>query len=157
MAEAKSMSFFEQKDVIFTYTSKQAEEDGILFDLDTLLSGKIHTNFFLKYITTGLLSKGYWNYSCKNAVRRGEQGKTPRCQTCDTFLHSNGKISCLQPTINIPNLTDLITQATQIFKRKPDDDYFVSGSIELPSGERQKIFIAQNETGRYTAMLPEDY
>jgi len=59
--------------------------------------------------------------------------------------------------VNIPNITDLIVQAAQIFKRKPDDDYFVSGSIELPSGERQKIFIAQNETGRYTAMLPEDY
>ena len=151
------MSFFEQEDVIFTYTCEEATEDGILFDLDQLLPGKIHKNFFLKYITTGLLSKGYQNDQCKHGVKDGEQGKNPRCQTCDTFLHSNGKISCLQLTINIPNLTDLIIQAAQIFKRKPDDDYFVSGSIELPSGQKQKIFIAQNETGRYTAMLPEEY
>jgi len=155
--EDKARSFFEQKDVIFTYTSEQAEEDGILFDIDRLLPGKIHKNFFLKYITTGLLSKGYLNDQCKDDVKDGEQGKNPCCVTCDTFLHSSGKISCLQPTINIPNLTDLITQAAQIFKRKPDDDYFVSGSIELPSGQKQKIFIAQNETGRYTAMLPEEY
>ena len=155
--ENKTTSFFEQEDVIFTYTSKQAEEDGILFDLDTLLPGKIQKNFFLKYITAGLLSKGYLNDQCKHGVKDGEQGKNPLCVTCGTFQSCTGNLSCLQPTINIPNLTDLITQAAQIFKRKPDDDYFVSGSIELPSGQKQKIFIAQNETGRYTAMLPEDY
>ena len=151
------MSFFEQKDVIFTYTSKQAEEDGILFDLDQLLPGKIHTNFFLKYITAGLLSKGYLNDRCKDGVKDGEQGKNPCCVTCDTFQSCTGNLSCLKPSLNIPNITDLIVQAVQIFKRKPADDYFVSGSIELPSGRKQKIFIAQNETGRFTAMLPEDY
>ena len=155
--EDKAKSFFEQKDVIFTYTSKQAAEDGILFDLDQLLPTKISKNFFLKYITAGLLSKGYWNDCCKHGVKDGEHGKNPRCPTCDTFHHSSGNLSCLQPTINSSNLTDLITQAAQIFKRKPEGDYFVSGSIELPSGDRQKIFIAQNETGRFTAMLPEDY
>ena len=155
--EDKATSFFEQKDVIFTYTSKQAEEDGILFDLDQLLPGKICKNFFLKYITAGLLAKGYLNDRCKHGVKDGEQGKNSRCVTCGTFQSCTGNLSCLQPTINIPNLTDLITQAAQIFKRKPDDDYFVSGSIELPSGQKQKIFIAQNETGRYTAMLPEEY
>ena len=151
------MSFFEQKDVIFTYTSKQAEEDGILFDLDTLLSGKIHANFFLKYITAGLFAKGYWNDRCKDGVKDGEQGKNPHCVTCDVFQQGSGNLSCLKPSLNIPNITDLISQAAHIFQKKPADDYFVSGSIELPSGQKQKIFIAQNETGRYTAMLPEDY
>ena len=155
--EDKAKSFFEQKDVIFTYTSRQAEEDGILFDLDQLIPGKIHTNFFLKYITAGLLSKGYLNDRCKHGVKDGEQGKNPRCVTCGTFQSCTGNLSCHKPALNIPNFADLISQAVQIFKRKPADDYFVSGSIELPSGERQKIFIAQNETGRYTAMLPEDY
>jgi hypothetical protein len=155
--EDKARSFFEQKDVIFTYTSEQAEEDGILFDLDQLLPGKIHKNFFLKYITTGLLAKGYWNDRCKHGVKDGEQGKNPRCASCDIFHQSRGNLSCLKPSLNIPNITDLIVQAAQIFQRKPADDYFVSGTIELPSGERQKIFIAQNETGRYTAMLPEEY
>jgi len=153
------MSFFEQKDVIFTYTSKQATEDGILYDVDQLLQqvGMHKPNFFLKYITTGLLSKGYWNDRCKHAVKNGEQGKNPRCVTCDTFQSCTGNLSCLKPSLNIPNIADLIVQAAQIFKRKPADDYFVSGTIELPSGQNQKIFIAQNETGRYTAMLPEEY
>ena len=151
------MSFFEQKDVIFTYTSEQAEEDGILFDLDQLLPGKIRKNFFLKYITAGLFAKGYWNDRCKPGVKDGEQGKNPCCATCDVFHQSRGNLSCLKPTVNIPNITDLIVQAAQIFKRKPDDDYFISGTIELPSGQKQRIFIAQNETGRFTVMLPEDY
>ena len=155
--EDKAKSFFEQKDIIFTYTSKQAAEDGILFDLDQLLPTKISKNFFLKYITAGLLSKGYWNDCCKHGVKDGEQGRNPCCRTCNVFLTSDGALNCLKPSLNIPNISDLIIQAAHIFKRKPDDDYFVSGSIELPSGQKQKIFIAQNETGRYTAMLPEDY
>ena len=143
--------------MIFTYTSEQAAEDGILFDLDQLLPGKIQKNFFLKYITTGLLSKGYLNDRCKHGVKDGEQGKNPRYVTCDTFQSCTGNLTCLKPSLNIPNITDFISQAAQIFQKKPADDYFVSGSIELPSGQKQKIFIAQNETGRYTAMLPEEY
>ena len=111
------MSFFEQKDVIFTYTSEEATEDGFLFDLDQLLPGKIRKNFFLNYITTGLLSKGYLNDPCKHGVKDGEQGKNPRCATCDVFQQGSGNLSCLKPSLNIPNITDLIVQAVQIFKR----------------------------------------
>jgi hypothetical protein len=150
------MSFFEHEDVIFTYTSQQAEEDGVLYDIDKLLP-KIHPRFFLKYITAGLLAKGYWNDRCKHGVKNGDQGKNPRCKTCDIFLSSTGKLSCLKPSVNIPNITDLLVQATQIFQRRAEGDYFVSGTIELPSGQKQKIFIAQNETGKFTIMLPEDY
>jgi len=58
--------------------------------------------------------------------------------------------------LNIPNLMDLMTQATLIVKRnKPD--HFYSGLIELPSGSKQKIFIVQNESGAFTLMLPGDY
>ena len=60
-------------------------------------------------------------------------------------------------TINIPNLRDLLEQSLRVFRKKPSDDYFVNGVIELSSGNKQKIFIAQNESGRYTVMLPEDY
>jgi len=63
--------------------------------------------------------------------------------------------------VNIPNITDLITQAVLIIKRNylktKVQDWFYSGLVELPSGNKTKIFIAQNETGRYTIMLPEDY
>ncbi|MBU1028570.1 MAG: hypothetical protein KKF48_05990 [Nanoarchaeota archaeon] len=150
-------SFFEQENVIYSYTSDQAVEDGILFDIDQILPGKTRTNFFLKYVTTGLLSKGYWNDCCKHGVKNGNQGTNPKCKTCEIFHQSYGNLSCLKLSLNIPNITDLIIQSSQIFKRKPIDDYFISGTIELPSGQKQKIFIAQNETGRFTAMLPEDY
>ena len=151
------MSLFEQKDVIYTYTSQQAEKDGILFNLDQLLKPKISPNFFLNYLTSNLLNKGYLNDRCKDEVKDGEQGKNSRCVTCGTFQSCTDNLSCLKPSLNILNITDLIVQAAQIFKRKPKDDNFISGTIELPNGQKQKIFIAQNETGRYTAMLPEDY
>jgi hypothetical protein len=59
--------------------------------------------------------------------------------------------------IKIPNLLDLLNQAVQIVKRADAKDWFYSGRVELPSGEKTKVFIAQNETGRFTIMLPEDY
>jgi len=58
--------------------------------------------------------------------------------------------------INMTNMTDLLNQALEIM-RKSKPDWFYSGKIELPSGTTQKIFIVQNETGKYTIMLPEDY
>ncbi|WNZ28481.1 MAG: hypothetical protein IAX21_07375 [Candidatus Bathyarchaeota archaeon] len=155
--DKKAKSFFEQNDVVYNYTSEQAVEDGILFDLDQLVPAKFSSNFFLKYITAGLLSKGYRNNCCKQGVKNGEQGKNPRCQTCDVFLTFDVSLNCLNPSLNIPNILDFIFQASQIFKGKPKDDYFISGKIELPNGDRIKIFIVQNETGRYTAMLPNEY
>ena len=149
--------FFKPDDVVFIYTSKEAVEDGILFDVDQILKRPIK-GFFLKYMTTGLLEKGYWNDRCKNGVKNGEQGTNDRCATCKVWVsHVGDKISCLKPTLNIPNIIDLLNQATRIFEKKSVDDYFASGVIELPSGKKQKIFIAQNETNRFTAMIPEEY
>ena len=121
---------FKPEDIVSVYTSKEAVEDGILFDLDQILNQKPAKPFFLKYVTTNLLEKGYFN-----------PPKEPDVES----------------TLNIPNLKDLLNQAARIFRKKPADDYFVSGRIERPDGQRQRIFIAENETGRYTAMLPEDY
>jgi len=63
--------------------------------------------------------------------------------------------------VNIPNLLDLLNQANQIVKKESENfrhfDIFFSGDIELPSGEQQKVFIVQNETGKFTIMLPADY
>ena len=154
--------FFKPEDVISTYTSNEAVEDGILFDIDIILARKIpDKHFFLKYITAGFLEKGYWNDRCKNGVSLKDAGTADRCQSCPTwviFANSGNKtLPCKEKTLNIPNILDLLSQAARIFRKKPADDYFASGRIELPSGDKQKIFIAQNETGRYTAMLPEDY
>lgn len=64
--------------------------------------------------------------------------------------------------LNLPNLLDLLNQVNQIVKKASNDfknpmDWFYHGHIELPSGEKQQIYIQQNATGRYTIMLPEDY
>ena len=112
---------------ISTYTSKQAEEDGILFDA-TKLNPTWEKGLF-NFITTNLLSKGYME-------------------------ESDGRI-------RMPNIVDLLNQANQIVREKSKNfkefDTFFSGDIELPSGTKQQIFIQQNETGKFTIMLPEDY
>ena len=58
-------------------------------------------------------------------------------------------------------IQDLLVQASAIAKAKSKGftkpDWFYSGEIELPNGSKQEIFIEQNETGRYTVMLPEDH
>lgn len=59
--------------------------------------------------------------------------------------------------VNVPNLVDLIKAASKIYMKMPQGDRFNSGRIELPSGDKQEIYIAQNETGRFTIMLPDDY
>ena len=124
MDQTQNRDIFSKEDLVSTYLSGEAVEDGFLFDLDLVVKQSPLGKFVLQYITTNLLAKGYWNED---------------------------------QTINIPNLRDLIEQSLRIFRKKPSDDYFVCGVIELPSGSKQKIFIAQNESSRYTVMLPEDY
>jgi hypothetical protein len=116
--------FFKPEDIVYTYTSKQAVQDGILFDLDQIRKYLPKNPF--KYTTANLMSSYF------DEAKTGSE-------------------------VNIPNVIDLIMGALMIYCRKPADDYFCSGQIELPSGKKQKIFIAQNETGAYTIMLPEDY
>ena len=110
---------------VFVYTSSQAVEDGILFDI-TAVNPKWKEGLF-NYVTVNLLNSGYLK----------------------------------EDKLNIPNLLDLLNQAQQIVKKATNNftafDTFFSGSIELPSGDQQKIFIGQNETGKFTIMLPEDY
>ena len=124
MKAPKEVEIFSKEDLVSTYLSSEAVEDGFLFDLDLVVKQSPLGKFVLQYITTNLLAEGYWNKD---------------------------------QTINIPNLRDLLEQSLRVFRKKPADDYFVSGAIELPSGSKQKIIIAQNESGRYTVMLPEDY
>ena len=85
--------------------------------------------------------KGLFNYVTTNLLREG-------------YFKDDKEV-------NIPNLLDLLKQAFLIVKEKSNNfkefDWLYSGEIELPSGEKQKIFIQQNETGKFTIMLPEDY
>jgi hypothetical protein len=118
---------FDDENIIFRYTSSQAEADGILFDVTRI--NKAWENGLFNYVTTNLLNQ------------------------CG-YMDGEGQI-------NIPNIIDLLNQCNQIVRRKSDNfkdfDTFFDGQIELPSGKKQKVFIGQNETGKFTIMLPEDY
>ena len=113
--------------IISTYTSQDGEQDGILFRISEVNPEWEHKGI-LSHITTNLMRKGYL---------KDDQ------------------------SVNIPNLIDLLNQANIIIKKESDNfsnfDTFFSGKIEFPSGKQQDIYIAQNETGRFTIMLPEDY
>ena len=89
---------------VFVYTSDQAVEDGVLFDI-TAVNPKWKEGLF-NYVTVNLLNSGYLN----------------------------------EDKLNIPNLLDLLNQALQIVKKATNNftafDTFFSGSIELPSGDR---------------------
>ena len=65
------------------------------------------------------------------------------------------------PTVNVPNLLDLLNQPLDIVRQESKGftrhNWLFAGAIELPSGSRRKIFIVQNETRKYTLMLPRDY
>jgi hypothetical protein len=115
---------FDENDIIYSYSSKQAEEDGILFDITHI--NRTWKKGLFNYITMNLLNKGYIK----------------------------------EETINVANLIDLLNQAVLIVRNKSKNytelDYFYDGKIELPNGEKTVIYIEQNETGKYTIMLPED-
>lgn len=121
-----SNEFFTDTDIISVYTSDQATEDGILFDVR-----KVNPAW----------EKGIFSHVTVNLMA-----------TCGYF-NDDG-------TLNIPNLLDLLNQSLNIVRKKSDNfkkhDWFFDGEIELPSGNCQQIFIQQNETGKYTIMLPED-
>jgi len=114
----------DSEEIIYSYTSEQAEEDGVLFDV-TKINPKWGKGLF-NYVTTNLLNKGYM----------------PDDQ------------------LSIPCILDLLNQALNIVKTKSKNfkefDTFFSGHVELPTGEKQQVFIEQNETGKFTIMLPED-
>jgi predicted nucleic acid-binding Zn-ribbon protein len=109
---------------IYVYTSEEAVADGILFDLDTVLTPSPRASLF-----SSMSRQVCWRKATSTA----------------------------DGSLNVANLRDLLNQALRVFRKKREGDYFACGVIELPSGSKQKIFIAQNESGRYTVMLPEDY
>jgi hypothetical protein len=84
--------------------------------------------------------KGLFNYVTSNLLSRGYL-------THDKYSKAN--------------ILDLLVQSLEIVKKankkRKTMDWLYVGEIELPSGEKQKIFIQQNETGKFTLMLPEDY
>lgn len=119
--------FFTDADVVSSYSIEQATEDGILFDIR-----KVNPEW----------EKGIFSHVTVNLMT-----------TCGYFNEDD--------TLNVPNLLDLLNQSLAIVRRKSENftkqDWFFEGEIELPSGEREQVFITQNETEKFTIMLPEDY
>ena len=111
---------------IIAYTTEQAVEDRVLVDIRTL--NPKWEEGMVSHITTNLLSRGY--------LRKGTE------------------------EINLANLVDLLNQSIAIVRKKSknftEHDWFFDGEIELPSGHKQQVCIQQNETEKYTIMLPED-
>lgn len=117
----------EPENIIFQYTSQEAEEDGILFNVERI-DPKWKEGLF-NFVTVNLLKKcGYLDES------------------------DNIKIPCivdlLQQALNI------VKNASKDLNNLDD---FYSGAIELPSGDKTVIWIEVNETGRMTLLLPEDH
>lgn len=108
----------DEMEIISQYTSKQAEEDGILVNV---VSMEVR-NWEINYVTSNLMSKGY--------IKDGKA--------------------------NLPAIADLLFQANRMLDSDYDSDFYVD-DIELPGGEKQTIYVCRNETGSFTAMLPEDY
>ena len=73
---------------------------------------------------------------------------------------TNLLVSCaylVDDQLNIPNVLDLLTQCHGIMRRGTAGDWHYSGEVELPSGEKQTVFIEENGSGGFTVMLPEDH
>lgn len=147
---------------IYIYTSQEAVEDGILFNLNQLatqIKGIDQQNSPFSHITINLLtSLGYMKENRRDEVCGHKfldtEGKwvNPTMSECPYCYTKANEIA-----FNFPNLLDLLNQALQIIKQGERGDWFYSGKIETPNGLKQKIFIAQNETSKFTIMLPEDY
>ena len=117
-----SNQIFIDDDVIAVYTSDQAAEDGILFDLG---KSNLLKNDMFNFVTTNLLLE--MDIQKYDGKRR----------------------------------TDLIEQAKRIVLRGIEanlqEDSFYCGDVRKHNGERIKIFIEMNETGKLTLLLPSDH
>jgi len=116
-----------EKPITIEYSSNDAVADGILLNIKEI-NDKWQDGLF-SFITMNLLEKHY-------------------------YFNDNDEI-------NIVNVSELLSQCFLIVKKKSNDfkefDHFFSGFVETPNGEKVKLFMCQNELGKFTIMLPEDY
>ncbi len=119
----------QSEETVFSYSINEAVDDGILFDLKQM--DKLINN----------CSKGLFSHITSN------------------LLFSKGYMKD-EEEMNLPNFLDLLNQCLNIVRKGTEGyhgDDFYSGMIELPSGDKQKVFIQLNELNKFTVMLPEDY
>lgn len=117
---------FNDEDIVSRYTSAQAEEDGILFNITKI--NKAWEKGLFNYVTTNLLARG-------------------------GYMDKEGQINIPNLLDLLNQCNQIIRRASDNFQKF---DTLYSGKIELPSGKRQEIFIGINEADKFTIMLPED-
>jgi len=109
---------FDEADLISSYTSNQAVEDGALFDVRELSKPSPSIKWDERdhfSVTSNLaFSKGYL-----------KDGAEP----------------------SIPNFVDLFRTLGEHMKRT-GPDHFYNTTIEFPDGTRGEVYAVQNETGR---------
>lgn len=100
-----------------------------------------------------------YGYSSEQAVRGGELYELPRLipgyqesavnyVTANLMSHGYTKWG----RVDTRAVRDLLHQVEWLVAE--DDDWFCSGTIELPGGRGLQVFLARNETGKFTLILP---
>lgn len=118
-------SFFGE--VISSYTTKDAVEDGVLVDLHAIGKIPVYLPVYsgIRYATAALLGRGYMS---------GTEFNRP----------------------NLADLLVQVSLGIKKGLAKGEDRLFPA-TVEFPSGDRGKVWAVVNEEGSLTLMLPEDY
>lgn len=114
---------------ISTYTSDQAAEDGILFDI-TDVNMDWRRGIF-RYVTTNLMNRGYF-------IKTDEGQKVNIPNLLDLLNQAK----------------EILRRQSNCFQ---EFGTFFVGNVELPSGKKQEVFIEINELNKFTILLPEDH
>ncbi|MEE9215707.1 MAG: hypothetical protein V3U54_13210 [Thermodesulfobacteriota bacterium] len=121
--------------VISEYSSQQATEDGILFDIRTQFKNVNLFNSLITHATMNLLrTHNYWN---------SEEDSVNVPNLIDLLNNSLHAIK-----LKTKNLTT-------------EPDHFYNIKVESPNGVKIEVWVCMNEieenAPHYTIMLPEDY
>ncbi len=120
-------TLFEGAEVISSYTTKDAVEDGVLIDLHAIGKIPVYLPVYsgIRYATAALLGKGYMS---------GTEFNRP----------------------NLADLLVQISLGIRKGLSKGEDRLF-EAKVEFPDGHKEKVWAVLNEEGSLTIMLPEDY
>lgn len=131
---------FENASIISQYTSDQAADDGLLVQTSTLLPE--HNGYaphVVSHITTNLLV---------------EQGYFTQSESPDHFNEP-------QADYKRADIITLLNTAGASIKKalgeKPEEWLVTKITVENPNAKKFEAWAQQNETGRWTLLLPEDY
>lgn len=118
---------FDEAEIISVYSDHQAVEDGVLFDVQEL--AKVSPSI-------------QWD-------------KGPFQYVTASLCYSKGYLKD-GVDVQVANFIDLFRNMGE-HMRKTGPDHFYNAKIEFPDGTKGEVYAVQNNSRRYTLMLPEDY